>query len=84
MNPLMLSDFYKTDHRRQYPEGTENVYSNWTPRASRIPGIEQWIITNPTGASGRMLKHQWAREHDGMLVDPQIQTITLDLNQLNF
>ncbi len=35
MNPLMLIDFYKADHRRQYPEGTEMVYSNFTPRKSR-------------------------------------------------
>ncbi|HLP12276.1 MAG TPA: nicotinate phosphoribosyltransferase [Flavobacteriales bacterium] len=36
INPLMLIDFYKADHRRQYPEGTELVYSNFTPRKSRI------------------------------------------------
>jgi nicotinamide phosphoribosyltransferase len=36
MNPLMLIDFYKADHRRQYPEGTEMVYSNFTPRKSRL------------------------------------------------
>ena len=35
--------------------------------ADELKTDEQWIITNPTGASGRMLKHQWAREHDGML-----------------
>lgn len=35
INPLMLIDFYKADHRRQYPEGTEMVYSNFTPRKSR-------------------------------------------------
>lgn len=23
----------KSDHRRQYPENTEYVYSNWTPRS---------------------------------------------------
>jgi nicotinamide phosphoribosyltransferase len=35
INPLMLIDFYKADHRRQYPDGTEMVYSNFTPRKSR-------------------------------------------------
>ena len=29
-------DFYKADHRRQYPEGTEAVYSNFTPRSDRL------------------------------------------------
>jgi nicotinamide phosphoribosyltransferase len=36
MNPILLADSYKLDHRRQYPEGTTKVYSNWTPRASRV------------------------------------------------
>lgn len=35
INPLFLIDFYKADHRRQYPEGTEFVYSNFTPRSNK-------------------------------------------------
>jgi nicotinamide phosphoribosyltransferase len=35
INPLTAIDFYKADHRRQYPKGTEYVYSNFTPRSSR-------------------------------------------------
>lgn len=35
-NPILNIDGYKLDHRRQYPEGTERVYSNWTARSSRI------------------------------------------------
>tara|TARA_R110000868_G_scaffold411614_2_gene705917 strand:+ start:1460 stop:2947 length:1488 start_codon:yes stop_codon:yes gene_type:complete len=34
MNPLTAIDFYKTDHRRQYPDGTTEVYSNFTPRSA--------------------------------------------------
>lgn len=41
MNTIHLADGYKVDHRNQYPEGTELVYSNWTPRKSRIDGINQ-------------------------------------------
>ena len=40
INPLTLIDFYKADHKSQYPEGTEMVFSNWTARKSRIEGIE--------------------------------------------
>ena len=29
MNGLLLTDGYKTGHHQQYPEGTEEVYSNW-------------------------------------------------------
>jgi nicotinamide phosphoribosyltransferase len=44
MNPLLLTDGYKVDHRRQYPDGTTLVYSNWTPRKSRIEGIEEVVF----------------------------------------
>lgn len=35
INPLTACDFYKTNHRPQYPEGTELVYSNMTARSSQ-------------------------------------------------
>lgn len=35
-NPILAIDGYKLDHRRQYPDNTESVYSNWTPRDSRV------------------------------------------------
>ena len=44
MNPLLCTDGYKVDHRRQYPENTSLVYSNWTPRKSRIDGIEEVVF----------------------------------------
>ncbi|HYF01864.1 MAG TPA: nicotinate phosphoribosyltransferase [Patescibacteria group bacterium] len=44
MNPLLLTDGYKVDHRRQYPDGTTLVYSNWTPRKSRIEGINEIVF----------------------------------------
>lgn len=34
INPLTAIDFYKADHRRQYPEGTTEIYSNLTARAA--------------------------------------------------
>lgn len=39
INPLNSIDFYKTDHRRQYPEGTTEVYANFTPRSSRFAKV---------------------------------------------
>lgn len=44
INPALLIDGYKADHRRQYPEGTEFVYSNLTPRQSRIDGIGEIVF----------------------------------------
>ncbi len=43
VNPLFAIDAYKLDHRRQYPEGTTRVYSNWTPRASRLPYVDRVV-----------------------------------------
>lgn len=34
--PLTAIDFYKADHRPQYPKGTQLVYSNFTPRSDRL------------------------------------------------
>lgn len=44
INPMCLIDGYKADHRRQYPEGTEFVYSNFTPRQSRIEGVNEVVF----------------------------------------
>ncbi|RZJ71264.1 nicotinate phosphoribosyltransferase [Flavobacterium sp.] len=44
MNPLLLTDGYKLDHRRQYPNGTTLVYSNWTPRKSRHENIGEVVF----------------------------------------
>ena len=58
--PPHATDFYKTGHIRQYPEGTEYVYSNWTCRSDRwahvlpdfdhkvvffgLQGVCQWLL----------------------------------------
>jgi nicotinamide phosphoribosyltransferase len=44
MNPLLLTDGYKVDHRRQYPENTTLVYSNWTPRKSRLENVDHVVL----------------------------------------
>ena len=44
MNPITLCDSYKFDHRRQYPTGTTQVYSNWTPRSSRVQGHKEVVF----------------------------------------
>lgn len=42
-SPLFKTDAYKLDHRRQYPEGTTAVYANFTPRGSRIEGVDKVV-----------------------------------------
>jgi nicotinamide phosphoribosyltransferase len=39
LNPLLAIDFYKADHRRQYPKGTTKVYSNFTPRSAKLSPV---------------------------------------------
>lgn len=43
-NGIFNTDGYKLDHRRQYPEGTEYVLSNWTARGSRIAGVDEVVF----------------------------------------
>lgn len=45
MNPLTQIDFYKADHRRQYPVGTTLVYSNLTARSAKNCGIPDPLFT---------------------------------------
>lgn len=44
ISPLYMIDFYKVGHVSQYPEGTTQVWSNWTPRSTRIPGQERVVF----------------------------------------
>jgi nicotinamide phosphoribosyltransferase len=44
INPMCLIDGYKTSHKFQYPVGTEFVYSNFTPRQSRMEGVNEIVF----------------------------------------
>lgn len=44
ISPILLVDGYKTGHVFQYPKGTTMVYSNWTPRTSRVPGVDAVVF----------------------------------------
>jgi len=44
INPLLLADFYKVGHVFQYPKGTTKVYSNFTPRRSRMEGVNKVVF----------------------------------------
>ena len=45
MNPLFLTDGYKTGHHQQYPKGTTLVYLNFTPRSNKYApkGCDQLV-----------------------------------------
>ena len=44
INPMLLIDGYKADHRSQYPAKTEYIYSNFTPRKSRVQGRDNIVF----------------------------------------
>ncbi len=43
-NPFLLTDYYKVGHVFQYPDKTELVYSNLTPRNSRLKDIDEMVF----------------------------------------
>lgn len=61
MNPITLIDGYKCDHRRQYPKGTTRVYSNWTPRTSRIVGQDEVVLFGLQYFLQRYLREEFAK-----------------------
>lgn len=42
--PIFYKDFYKVSHVDQYPEGTTQIFSNFTPRKSLVPGINKSVF----------------------------------------
>jgi len=40
---MLMADFYKISHRACYPEGTQVIYSTWTPRTSRMPEVNSVV-----------------------------------------
>lgn len=43
-NPFLLTDYYKVGHVFQYPDKTELVYSNLTPRNSRLKDVDEMVF----------------------------------------
>lgn len=41
---IQATDFYKCDHRRQLPPGTQHIYENWTARSTRIGGADSVVF----------------------------------------
>ncbi len=69
---IALKDFYKTDHRRQYPKGTELVYSNFTPRMSRIEGVDKVVVF---GIQYFLKDYLMRRFNEGFFKRPKDQVI---------
>ena len=68
-SPIHYSDFYKTDHRPQYPTGTTEVYSNLTARGSRIPEIDKVVVFGLQYFVQEYLVNQFNRDFFGQPKD---------------
>lgn len=44
LNSMLLTDFYKTIHHLAYVEGLDYLVSYWTPRMTRIEGIDKVVV----------------------------------------
>jgi len=66
LNPLFAIDFYKVDHRRQYPAGTTEIYSNFTPRYvkpchSLLPDFDNQVVVFGIEAFLSQYLYSWYR-----------------------
>lgn len=59
IQPLIQTDFYKQSHYKQYPKGTTKVYSNLTPRKSRIEGTNTVVVFGLQYFIKEYLLNQW-------------------------
>lgn len=60
-NISSLLDAYKVSHKDQYPEKTEMVYSNWTPRGARID-VDYYIFFGLQYYIKEYLIDRWNKE----------------------
>lgn len=61
ITPLHAIDFYKADHRSQYPEGTQLVFSNWTARSSRLAGVDRVVFFGLQYALEEYFQRRWTQ-----------------------
>jgi nicotinamide phosphoribosyltransferase len=62
IQPLTQTDYYKTSHYKMYPEGTTKIYSNLTPRKSRLSGVNHIVVFGIQYFILEYLIKQWNEE----------------------
>lgn len=85
INPLTQIDFYKADHRRQYPAGTTEVYSNFTPRSAAhapvLEGFDNKIVW--FGLQGFITAYLIECWNDGFFNQPREEVVEAYRRRLN-
>lgn len=59
INPETGIDGYKVDHRRQYPTGTQLIFSNLTPRKTRRKDVKEVVFAGLQYFIKEILIKQW-------------------------
>ncbi len=59
MNPIFYIDWYKAGHRDQYPKGITQVWSNWTPRTTRVEGADHIVNFGLTYFAKKYLQEEF-------------------------
>lgn len=81
MNPLLLVDSYKIHHTKMYPDGMTKLYSNFTPRKSRIPGIESVVTFGLQHFIKEYLIDKFNKEFFGKRVYTKLPAVTENLHK---
>jgi nicotinamide phosphoribosyltransferase len=72
--PMLYKDFYKADHRPQYPPGTTKVYSNLTARYSRMGGVTGTVVF---GINYFVKDYLIRRFNDGFFNKPKAEVLRI-------
>lgn len=94
ISPLLQTDFYKQSHYKMYPEGTTKIYSNLTPRKSRIKGINHVVvfgiqymiaeyIINQWNEGFFKQKKEWVLGHYKNIIDNTLGKDSVDLEHIS-
>lgn len=77
--PLLL-DGYKTDHRRQYPDNARVVFSNMTPRGSRVDGVDAVIFFGLQYFLKEYVINDWNKSFFSQPIEKVVKKYTRRLN----
>lgn len=71
--PVLLSDAYKYGHTKQYPPNTTLVYSNTTPRKSRLENVDSVVVFGIQYFVKEYLINLWNKEFFNRNIDDVIR-----------
>ncbi len=78
--PTLLVDGYKIDHRRQYPNNSQLVFSNFTPRGSRIRGLDKVVFFGMQYFIKQYLIEDWGQNFFSRDIDEVISIYNRRIN----